>query len=277
MTRTICRLALAVGLGLTGIVWAQVPSLRTVYVSIADHDAPLPGLQASDVEVTEDGRARPVVSLAPATEPMTVALVIDDHGLGLPEARQAASEFVESMPADASIGLFSTRFVEWTVTGYTRERQALRDGIQRLMPMVGGHDLEGLIRHLADDFRTRGVRRPVVVLVTIGEGGGSLAPNWDRVVDQVRRSGATFYAVAVRETHPRDMLIIDTSTEVSGGRVESSMTNAGVIPALQRIADTLLGQYALTYEASPASERGARLRVNVNRPDVKVRAPQRVY
>jgi hypothetical protein len=73
------------------------------------------------------------------------------------------------------------------------------------------------------------------------------------------------------------MLIIDTSTEVSGGRVESSMTNAGVIPALQRITNTLLGQYALTYEASPASERGARLRVDVNRPDVKVRAPQRVY
>ena len=70
--------------------------------------------------------------------------------------------------------------------------------------------------------------------------------------------------------------VIDASTEASGGRVDPVLTDSGIEAALQRIADDLLGQYAVTYNSSPVANDGVRLRVEVKRAGVTVHAPERV-
>ncbi len=93
----------------------------------------------------------------------------------------------------------------------------------------------------------------------------------------MQRSRVTFFAIASRHAVPADHNpVIDASAEVSGGRVDPVLTDSGIPTALTRIAGDLLGQYAVTYQAGAAPSSGSRLRVDVKRPGVIVRAPERV-
>ncbi len=307
MTRPAVSVALAVALGVSALV-AQ-SSTRTIYVSVFDDEGvPVADLPASAFTVTENGRAQQVVDVGRATEPMKVALVVDDHGLGLPEVRESLASFVDGMPAGASIGLFSSARPEWTVVPFTRDRPALKEGIQHLLPTAvgvtaGGSALDDLVRHLARQFTQDVVARPIVLLVTVDLGcgqqaavggnpacdqpgpqlgglgvAGSYTANWDLVLQDVRRSRLTFFAIAARHTDPRDHSpVIDNSAEVSGGHVELATSDAGIAPAIARIGDELLAQYAVTYSAVAAPKNGNRLRVAVKSPNLKARAPERVY
>src|SRR5262245_55410883 len=60
---------------------------RSLYVSVVDQNgAPVPDLHASDFIVREDKVTREVLSVGPASDPMQVALLVDDS--------QAAEEFI---------------------------------------------------------------------------------------------------------------------------------------------------------------------------------------
>src|SRR5438034_5416885 len=54
------------------------PNLRSLYVSVVDEaGAPVAGLGPSDFMVREDNAAREVLRVAPADEPMQVAVLVD--------------------------------------------------------------------------------------------------------------------------------------------------------------------------------------------------------
>ena len=54
-------------------------------------------------------------------------------------------------------------------------------------------------------------------------------------------------------------------------------TDSGIPAAMQRLTAEIQGQFALTYVSPTQPDAGSRLRVTVNKPDVTVRAPERVY
>ncbi len=306
MNRSALALSLAAGLSVSASVIArQVPS-RTVYVSFVDQEgAPVSGLTAQEVAVAEDGQTRMVLRVEPASDPMTTAIVVDDQGLGLTEVREGLAEFVASLPASASIGLFSTVRPEWTMVEFTRDRQALQAGIQRLVPVqAAASTFEDLTRHLLTGFERQHTTRPILLLVASGSAPQYAADravnsltgcrplqdsrdaprldcapeyvfntNWDLLVRQVARTGTTFYAVG-----PRDHgLPMSPSAEVSGGRIEATLSNAGIAPALRTIAGEMLGQYAVTYAGAAVPKNGVRLQVTVSRSSVAARARERVY
>jgi hypothetical protein len=115
----------------------------------------------------------------------------------------------------------------------------------------------------------------------VGRGArGAIPPgplNWQQAVAQVQRSRVTLFGIASRHTAPNDHNpVIDGSAEVSGGRVDPVLTDSEIPGALTRIAGDLLGQYAVTYNASASPKDGWRLRVAAKRPGLTVRAPERV-
>lgn len=272
---------------------------RTVYVSAVDKKGvPVADLTAADVRVSEGGRAQTPLTVEHATVPIQVALIIDDRGLGLPEVRQGLATFVEAPRGHADIGMFSTTLPDPTIVGFTQDAQALAAGIQGLVnikatlngPMVGGAGIGRLTYSLARQFESQGTTRPVIVVVTIEEEAcrklqldqpcifSPLSAIPRPVVDAVQRSHTTFFAIAARhKTMNEHNPFIDATAEASGGRVESVLTESAITVALKRIADDLLGQYAVTYFSSlvPPQE-GARLQVTINRPGISVRAPERV-
>jgi hypothetical protein len=286
---------------------------RTIYVSAVDKKGvPVADLRATDVVVTEDGQPQAPLTVEHASALMRIALVVDDRGLGVPEVRAGLSSFVEALRGHAEVGAFSSVRPEATVVDFTADTQTLLAGIQQLLPMqTGGQGLSTLTLELAQEYAKRGTARPVMVVVTIDEScndssalsasrgaapitmaGQTIAPPgcpagaarqfgsatpWQQAVEQIQHGRVTFFGIASRHTAPGDHSpVIDASAEVSGGRVEPVLTDSGIPAALTRIADDLLGQYAVTYNASSAPPQGVRLRVNVKRSGVTVRAPERV-
>ena len=290
---------------------------RTVYFSALDKKgAPIADLKATEVVVKEADRSQVPLTVERATTPMRIAVVIDDHGLGVPEVRASLTTFTEALRGRAEIGVFSTTLPEATVVDFTRDDRALAAGIEKLVRTHAalntdvtrpGLGLGALTDNVARQFEQQGTARPVMIVVTIDQNcrnapwvnshflttdqqfdsvlrgtpepcpGYSTKGTSPLIVEQVLRSRATFFAIAARHSALDDHdPVIDASAEASGGHVEAVLMDSAIPTALTRITDDLLNQYAVTYNSSPTPKDGARLRLTINRSDVIIRAPERV-
>src|SRR5689334_21819552 len=76
-----------------------------IYVSVVDKDSePATGLSADDFHAKEDGVAREVLKAGPATEPLTVAFLVDDSQPIAPQIqmiREGAENFVTALAGKA--------------------------------------------------------------------------------------------------------------------------------------------------------------------------------
>src|SRR5579872_6323484 len=80
-----------------------------IYVSVVDGNGdPATGLTAADFRVKEDGVAREVLKAGPATEPLTVAFLVDNSQVAGPQIqmiREGAENFVTALAGKAEISL----------------------------------------------------------------------------------------------------------------------------------------------------------------------------
>lgn len=285
---------------------SSVERTRTVYVSAVDAQGrPARGLGAADFTVKEGGRLAVVTSAGVATGSPTIALVVDDMNLGLPEVRSALDAFVQALNGKAEIGLYTASRSFGTLVEPTQNAGHLHDGIQRLAPgNPEGSFLRRRITELTRAFAAEEAQRPVLVVVmldrecriqTTPTGSSHLDDheeayrrmmsgcwdrdagsngNWQDAVAEIVASRATFFGVAARHRsngdHPP---ILEAAAAATGGRLVVRLTETALPAAMQQIADDILGQYAITYRA-PAGAAGTKLQVSAGRQGVTVRAPR---
>jgi hypothetical protein len=242
---------------------------RFMYVSVLDQaGAPVPDLGPSDFIVREDNVAREVLKVEPATDPMHIALLIDNSAAArstIPDLRKALHEFVAAVTgaSDAhgrnDLALTTLADRPTIVSDYTTNAAALDKAIDRIFaqPQSGMLLLQGII-DVCKGFKAQEAQRPIVLAIVTN--GPELSDRFhDHVLDPLRDSGAAFHAIVVghdttgMDTNSRERgIVLDEGTRDTGGRRDNVLTSMALSMKLAQVATELTHQYKITY-ARPQS------------------------
>jgi hypothetical protein len=242
---------------------------RAMYVSVLnDAGAPVPDLGPADFIIREDNVAREVLRVAPAIEPMQVAILVDNSVAAsnyINDMRSALRDFVTTMTTASDttgkneLALITLADRPTTVVDFTLSRAQLLKGIDRIFsqPQSGTLLLEGVIE-ISKTFKKKGATRPVIVGIT-SEGPELSGRFYDLVLEPLKSSNAAFHAIVIGTPRggtgdaERDRgVVLDRGTTETGGRRDNVLTSMSLGVKLKELADELTHQYRVTY-AHPQS------------------------
>lgn len=268
---------------------AQASDARTrdVYVSVVDRQGnAVTGLSANDFAVREDGVSREVLRAVPATAPLDVVLLVDDSQAAtaaIPHLRDGLMKFIDRLQGNAAIGLVTIGERPTSVVDRTTDVAALKKGVSRIFarPGSGAYLLEGIVE-VARGFQKREAARPVIVALTF-EGVEFSNAQYERVLDELYKSGATLHVLAIGtpsggmtdEIRNRNM-VIARGTEATGGRRDQLLSEMAIPDALTKLADELRNQYVVTYGRPDALVPPEEIKVTTTKPGLTVRARTRL-
>ena len=260
---------------------------RDIYVSVLDaKGVPVRGLTVADFTVREEGQAREVLKASPATEPLDIALLIDDSEASDPalqHLREGVQAFIDRLAGKAQIALITFGERPTSLVDYTSNTELLKRGVGRIFPRRGaGAYLLEAIQEVSRGLQKRKATRPVIVAVTM-EGTEFSNLYYQNVLKELQASGAALHVLAVGtpsgsqsdEMRNRNLVIAE-GPQRSGGRREQLISVMSIPDELKEVADELLNQYVVTYSRPDTLIPPEKVQVTVNRPDVTVRAATRL-
>jgi len=232
---------------------------RSIYASALDQSgAPVPNLGPTDFVVREDKVAREILSVAPATDPMQIALLVDNSQAGeqfTRDYREALPAFINPIAADESgarhqIAIITLAERPTINTAYTFDFQQAIKGANRIFgtPGSGAYLLDGIIE-TSQDIKKKNLTRPVILAITT-EGPELSDRQYMTVIEPLRESGASLSVVTVgnpRNNNYDRSVVIDMGTRDTGGRNDVLMTGSALASRMRQIANELTHQYRVTY------------------------------
>lgn len=252
-----------VGLGLAAPdhVRAQARE-RTMYVSVLDQNkVPVKSLQPEDLIVREDGNAREILRIVPATDAMQISLLVDNSQSAtqrIPRIREALTAFIERVANGThEIAIITLADRPTLRVDFTKDAKALvSKGANGLFAQPGaGMYLLNAITDATKGFKKREAARPVLVAV-VTEGIEFSQDHYQTVLDQLKDTGAVLYVLllaegpeanpAVEEVRNRN-IVIDRGTRETGGRRETLLSDMALKDEILKVADDLLHQFKVTY------------------------------
>jgi VWFA-related protein len=255
---------------------------RSVYVSVLDEKGvPVPNLGAADFIVREDGQSREVLSVAPATDPMQIALLVDNSEAGeqyVRDYREAIPAFIKAMAADGVKHQFAVITIAerpTIVTDFTSDPAQALKGAQRIFSFSGSgtYLLDGIIE-TSQGLAKRRAERPVIIAITT-EGPELSDRQYQAVLEPLKLSGAAFHAFTLgrpaNNDHDRSV-VLDKGSNSSGGRYETVLMGTALTNRLQQLATELRGQYKVRYARPARIIPPEQITVAAAKPDLKVRA-----
>ena len=260
---------------------------RTVYVTVTDgKGAPVADLTAANFKVKEGGKEREVLKAEPAKARPHMALMIEERLTPDQQTRVGLFEFVKRLNGAAEISLITVGLRNTTVVPYLTDPNALLKAINELSlnPQPTSNLTEG-INDIAKIFEQQRPERPVIVVVGFsgGQAGGASATS---ILNQLRQSAATFYAVTygppgtaggsnlgtMGDESGREQVLGDGAKQ-SGGRRTDVVTTGSIPRALLQVADDLAAQYVVTYALPDGVKPDRRFSITTDRKGVSLRAP----
>ena len=257
---------------------------RDIYVSVVDGSGkPVTGLTAADFTVREDGMAREVLSVGPATEPLTISLLVDDSGAAseaIQFMRDALVSFVERLAGKAEIAVATIGERPTSQIDFTTSTPALKKTVSRIFQKTGSgaYLLDGIL-DASRGLEKRAAKRPTIVAITSEEGPEFSNRSYQQVLEVLTRSGAALHVLALGqpsssigdEMRNRNILIAE-GTEKTGGRRDQVLALSGLTDRLNQVADELTNQYVVQYGRPDQLIPPQKIQVSVNRKGTTVRA-----
>jgi von Willebrand factor type A domain len=243
-------------------------SQKAIIVTVLDQSgAAVKDVAPGDLSVVEDGATRDVVSVKPATDPMTIAILIDTTkptmGKDAPtrEMRAALTTFVKTVQAASpasTIGLWEFAGAGVMTQKPTVKTDDLAKKINHIFPgqQTGGVMLEALVDASKEVSKKETGPRRVIVAVSLNSPEVSTIDPRD-VAIAMRKAGVNFWAVSISSNADASTssqgnsasreLIMNNVTTASGGLRLTGVTPISLEAQVKTIADALTSQYVVTY------------------------------
>ncbi|HEX7087251.1 MAG TPA: hypothetical protein VF198_12870 [Vicinamibacterales bacterium] len=251
----------------------------TMYVSVLDGDRrPVSGLGPEDFVVREDGRAREVLRAGRTSDPIELAVLIDNSQAMQPhilDLRRALTPFLTRLAGEqANIVLIGMGDRPTVLAGYTQSAAELTRAVERIFALPSS----GMVFQDSVNDATRGlVRRENprrVLLAVMGEGADFSNIPYQHTLETLKDSGVQFHAVVLTDsrrgfdsqTERERGIVLDEGVQRSGGRRHDVLTSMAFGDALETVAEDLLNQYKVVYARPGALVPPTRWEVDVKRP-----------
>ena len=214
------------------------------------------GLDVADFVVKEDGRAREVLRAGRTSDPIDLAVIVDNSFASQPhilDIRKALGAFFEKMSEQqAVIALVGMADRPTVLMDYQSGTGETKKGIEKIFAQPGSGMVfqDTLVQTLRGLGRRDNPRRAVLVIT--GEGTDFSNTPYQNTLDVMRDSGAALHVLlltdrtsaAVRDDRARERaLVIDEGTRLSGGRRQDVLSSMAYGDALARVAEDLGNQY----------------------------------
>jgi Ca-activated chloride channel family protein len=258
-----------------------------VYVSVLDSKgAPVTGLRADEFRVKEDGTAREVLKAGAATEPLTVALLVDDSQAATAATqmiREAVDAFVSSLAGKAEISIVTYGERPTIVVDYTTDQTKLLSSAKRIFPRTGaGAYLMDAIVDVSRGLQKRKAARPVIAVLMMENDVEFSNRHFDNVLGELAKGGGALHVVALGqpgsslsdEVRNRDQ-VVAVGTERTGGRRDNVLAFTAAAPKMKQLSQELQNQYVVTYARPQTLIPPERIEVTVSKPGLTVRARTR--
>ena len=285
------------GIAVAVVCLAAVPAIRiaaaatnrTVYVSVTDGKGnAVTDLTAANFKVKEGGKDREIVRAEPAKAPAHLALMVEER-LAVDQAvRSGMFEFVKRMAGAAEISLITVGLRNNEATPFTSDPNIVLRAINDLSRNANPtSNLTEGINDISKKFNQDNPTRPIIVAIAMSGGQAGAEPK--SVLDQLRQSGATLYAVTfgsasdsrnpvlgtMGDESGREQVLGDGAKQ-SGGRRFDVVTTGAIPKALQDVASDIMSQYAIAYALPEGVKLDKRFSISTDRKGVSLRAPSAI-
>lgn len=253
-----------------------------MFVSAVDRDGePVTGLGPEAFDIREDGVKREVLRVSRATEPLDIALLVDNSAATMDDIlffRTALPKFVAKMAPGNHIAVITLADRPTIRVDYTDDVTRLSDAVSGLFSMPGsGMTLLDGIYETTRGLGKRETTRAVIVPVFTDGVEFTNRYSSDIVKALVEANTALdmvsigqFYHSEEHSIRERSFLL-DAGPRESGGQRISLLSPHGLDDALQKLARELSNQYKVVYgrpESLIAPERAV---VSSARPGITMR------
>ena len=264
---------------------------KSLFLSALDEAGkPVKGLTADDILIREDNLDRTIVAVKPASQPISVAVLVDTaqgtrvtDAYGTPEdyvrdLRVAVGGFAKHLLAqspDASVSLMEFGQAAITMVPFTRDPAVFANGVNKIVsrPGVGSVLFEALAQ-ANNDLSSQPSARRAIVSLNLEPSDEQSRQEPKKIVESFRKSGAQLWAVSVQrgnlKTAKHDVVLNDFA-KATGGRRDFVVGISAVEGILKNYADTLAGQYEVTYKR-PESKKPAQIIMVGNTRGLKIHA-----
>ena len=291
LSRLIAAAAVAAAFAAPAVAQSATPEKKPgearVHISVTDGDGKALAITTADVSIEEDGRAREVLRVEKASEPLQIALLVDDSQAAqsaIADIRAALKQVIGTVldaSPDSQIALISFGERPTLLVDYTNSRAQLERGASRIFsrPGSGAYMLEA-IASATRGILKRGAMRPHIVVIGT-EGVEFSNDHFQRVLDGLADSGATLWALTLTagpragdtdETRNRS-IVLGRGTAGSGGRQDQVLANSALPSRLDEVAQVLLNQYAVTFGRPESLVPPQSIAIRVTLPGARVLAP----